>query len=94
MDKLDAMTNYTQRLLDGYDKGSDLNESMNSDDTMKSHIAVQEMFGNAEVSTHSGTPVKGRRYLFFTVLMVIILSIVVVMDARKTTAADYINSAL
>lgn len=94
MDKLDAMTNYTQRLLDGYDKGSDLNESMNSDDTMKSHIAVQEMFGNAEVSTHSGTPVRGRRYLFFTVLMVIILSIVVVMDARKTTAADYINSAL
>ena len=78
MDRMDAITNYTQRLLEGYDNKSDDMQSENSDNTVRSQIAVQDMFGNNEVETFNSNPVKGKRYLWFTVLMVLILSFVVI----------------
>lgn len=55
---------------------------------MRSTIAVQDMFGNQEVQKYNPNPVKGKRYLLFTVLMVIILSVVVIRNAHSTSLAD------
>ena len=43
------------------------------------------MFGNHEVQKHNANPVKGKKYLAFTILMVIILSIVVINNAKNTS---------
>ena len=41
MDKVDAITSYTQKLLDGYDSKSDANRSDQSlASTMRSNIAI------------------------------------------------------
>ena len=46
------------------------------------------MFGNQEVTKYNPNPAKGRRYLLFTILMVIILSIIVIRNAHTTSLAD------
>ena len=44
---------------------------------------MQDMFGNPEVSRHA-KPVKGERYLIFTIIMLIILVVMVkVKEADK-----------
>ena len=52
MDRMDAISHYTQRLLDGYENKSEGANSETSDATVRSGIAVQDMFGNQEVDTH------------------------------------------
>ena len=66
-------------MLDGYDEKEDDNQSDTSRTTVgNSNLAMQDMFGNNEVETYNPNPVKGRRYLCFTIFMVIILSFMVV----------------
>ena len=79
MQKLDQLTSYTQKLLDGYEEESDGNLSDTSNTTAgHSQVAAQDMFGNNEVERHNANPKKGRRYLCFTIIMVIVLSWMVV----------------
>lgn len=86
MDKFDVVTSYTQKLLDGYDNKSEAGMSENSNgSTMRSNIAVQDMFGNEEVTKFSSNPKKGKKYLIFTIFMVVVLSFVVVNSAHKGT---------
>jgi hypothetical protein len=59
---------------------------------MRSTIAVQDMFGNPEVEKYNANPVKGKKYLAFTILMVIILSVVVINNAHTTSIADIANA--
>ena len=61
-----------------------------TDSTMSARLAVQDMFGNTEVQT-KGDPVKGRRYLFFTIVMVLLLSFIVVMNTDENTLNDIAN---
>ena len=41
------------------------------------------MFGNNEVKKYNANPVKGKRYLLFTIIMVIFLSVLVIKNARE-----------
>lgn len=61
---------------------------------MRSNIAVQDMFGNQEVEKYNANPVKGKKYLAFTILMVIILSVVVIRNAHSTSLASIANSKI
>ena len=45
-------------------------------------MAMQDMFGNDEVLTKT-KPVKGRKYLIYTVVMTIFLSILVLMNVDE-----------
>lgn len=95
MDKFDAVTSYTQKLLDGYENKSDANGSEQSvGSTMRSTIAVQDMFGNQEVAKFNPNPVKGKKYLAFTVLMVIILSFVVIKNAHTTSLSQIVSEKI
>ena len=81
MDKFDQLTSYTQKLLEGYENRSDDNMSETSQATAgQSNIAIQDMFGNNEVETKNPNPVRGKKYLIFTIFMVIVLSFMVVRN--------------
>ena len=56
--------------------------------TMRSNIAVQDMFGNPEVEKYKANPVKGKKYLAFTIFMVIVLSIVVINNSNRISLDD------
>jgi len=50
MDRMDAITSYTQKLLDGYEVKSDGGKSdVSVASSMRSTIGMQDMFGNKEV---------------------------------------------
>jgi len=89
MDKVDVITSYTQKLLDGYENKSDGNVSDQSfSSNMRSTIAVQDMFGNPEVEKYNPNPVKGKKYLAFTIIMVIFLSVLVIMNPHGQSLQD------
>ena len=50
------------------------------------------MFGNPEVKKHKPNPVKGKRYLAFTLIMVVILSITVIFNSKNTTLESIARS--
>ncbi len=95
MDKVDAITSYTQKLLEGYENKSEANGSDQSiESTMRSTVAVQDMFGNPEVQKHNPNPIKGKKYLAFTIIMVIILSFVVINNAKITSIDNIIKQKI
>lgn len=95
MEKVDAITSYTQKLLEGYENKSEANNSEASNETtLRSSIAVQDMFGAEEVARYNKNPVKGKRYLIFTVFMVIILSGVVIYNSKNTTLEEIANQVI
>ena len=55
---------------------------------------AQDMFGrDTDVEDKGGDPVKGRRYLIFTVLMVIILSVMVITNSGGSKSLQEIAEA-
>ena len=59
---------------------------MTSNNSVKSDngpgVDVDLLLGATEVATKGGPPKKGKRYMVFTILMIIILSLVVVYNAE------------
>ena len=82
---MDYISNYRQKLLnaddsDHYKSSSSLDTSTNK--SLDNMVDVDDLFGNAEVAKKGGDPAKGRRYLLFTVIMVVILSFYVIMNTN------------
>ena len=85
---MDYISNYKSKLLDKSEE--DDNSSVNTENTsMRDGTAgpdIQDMFGNPEVERHA-KPVKGERYLIFTIIMLIVLVIMVkIKEGDKITA--------
>ena len=69
--------------------GKDDDDDFKSDATSTNDpIDFNDMMGNPEVRTKSGPPSKGRSYLFFTIVMTIILSILVIQASMKTDTPE------
>ena len=63
------------------DKYNALNEStMSMESQAQSDIVHVDMFGN---NTQKKDSVKGQKYLFFTVLMIILLSTMVILETKN-----------
>lgn len=58
-----------------------------SDQSMQ--LDFNDVLGNPEVQ-QKGDPVKGRRYLIFNVIMIIILSVIVITNAKDKDALQKI----
>ena len=91
----DQLTTYTAKLMDGQDKKS---QGDMSDTSMASSVmtrqGAQDMFGrDTDVEDKGGDPVKGRRYLIFTVLMVVILSVMVITNSGGSKSLQDIADA-
>ena len=81
MDIRDTISNYKSKLLDG---DSDYQRSDDSSvaSTVAGNLAMQDMFGNDEVSLKA-KPLKGRKYLFYTIFMTVFLSIMVLYNVDE-----------
>ena len=80
---MEFISNYKTKLLNGDDNQSD-NDYRSETSLATSYpgeIDYNDLFGNADVAVKSGAPVKGRKYLLFTIVMCIVLSIMVVMNS-------------
>ena len=79
----------TQKLLEGYGDNDDDRKSDATNETGKaSRMAKTDMFADRDIETYSSNPVRGRKYLAFTILMVILLSIKVWYNAKNTTLEE------
>ena len=88
---MELISNYKTKLLSGEEKEDDDFKSETSLATsLGGDVNYNDLFGNADVALRSGAPVKGRKYLFFTVIMCIILSIMVVLNS---SAEDFQKAA-
>ena len=84
---MELISNYKTKLLSGDEKDSD-NDYKSETSMATSTIGdmdYNDLFGNPEVMTKSGAPVKGRKYLIFTIVMCIVLSIMVVLNSGAET---------
>ena len=87
---MELLSNYKTKLLNADEKDSD-NDYKSETSMATSTIGdmdYNDLFGNPEVMTRSGAPVKGRKYLFFTVVMCIVLSIMVVLNSGSDEFAE------
>ena len=89
---MELISNYKTKLLSGEEKEDD--KDFKSETSLASSLGgdvnYNDLFGNADVALRSGAPVKGRKYLIFTVIMCIVLSIMVVFNS---SAEDFKKAA-
>ena len=80
---MELISNYKTKLLSGDDKESDNDYKSETSlaTSLGQDVNYNDLFGNADVATKSGAPVKGRKYLLFTLVMCIVLSVMVVMNS-------------
>ena len=79
----------TQGLLTNYDKKDDGDLSDRSmAASSRSGLAKQDMFGMEETKKYEGNPVKGKKYLFFTLFMVLVLSIIVIQNSQSMSVEE------
>ncbi len=84
---MDYISNYRSKLLSGDDQSDHYKSSASLDSSVNKsedyNLDVNELFGNSEVQTKGGDPAKGRRYLLFTVVMVLLLSFYVSVNTNS-----------
>ena len=101
---MELISNYKTKLLNADEKESDNDYKSETSlaTSLGGEVDYNDLFGNADVALKSGAPVKGRKYLFFTVIMCIVLSIMVCLNssaedfekaAQKQIAEDQIAPA-
>ena len=79
----------TQGLLTNYDNKEDDGLSERSmAASARSGLAKQDMFGMEEAKRYEGNPVKGKKYLFFTLFMVLVLSIIVIQNSQTMSVDE------
>ena len=80
---MELISNYKTKLLSGDDKESDNDYKSETSlaTSFNGEVDYNDLFGNADVALKSGAPVKGRKYLLFTIVMCIFLSIMVVLNS-------------
>ena len=80
---MELISNYKTRLLNGEEKESD--NDYKSETTIATsfggEIDYNDLFGNSDVALKTGAPVKGRKYLLFTIVMCIVLSVMVCLNS-------------
>ena len=82
---MELFSNYKTKLLQGDDKESDNDYKSETSlaTSLGGDVDYNDLFGNTDVAVKSGAPVKGRKYLLFTVVMCIVLSIMVVLNSSS-----------
>ena len=82
---MELISNYKTKLLSGDDKESDNDYKSETSlaTSFGGEVDYNDLFGNADVMTKSGVPVKGRKYLLFTIIMCIVLSVMVVLNSSE-----------
>ena len=82
---MELISNYKTKLLSGDDKESDNDYKSETSlaTSFGGDVDYNDLFGNADVATKSGAPVKGRKYLLFTIVMCVVLSIMVVLNSSQ-----------
>ena len=89
---MELISNYKTKLLSGDEKESDNDYKSETSlaTSFGGEVDYNDLFGNQDVATKSGAPVKGRKYLLFTIVMCIVLSVMVVLNS---SAADLQRAA-
>ena len=82
---MELISNYKTKLLQGDEKESDNDYKSETSlaTSLGGEVDYNDLFGNADVALKSGAPVKGRKYLFFTVIMCIFLSVMVCLNSSS-----------
>ena len=82
---MELISNYKTKLLSGDEKDSDNDYKSETTFTTSAagEVDINDLFGNSEVKVRQGAPVKGRKYLFFTIVMCIVLSVMVVLNSSE-----------
>ena len=85
---MDSIQNIKSRFGGGDSDDYKSEATLNSSD-QSMQLDFNDVLGNPEVQ-QKGDPAKGRRYLFFNVIMIIFLSIIVISNAKDKNALDNI----
>ena len=81
---MNLLKSYRSKQLSGddnYRSGDSLDSSASK--SANYNLDIDDMFGNAEVMKKSADPVRGKRYLFFTLIMIIVLSFHVIINTNS-----------
>ena len=82
---MNIFQNYKSKLLDNQNEDVMSNSSLAS--SIGGNHANQDLFGNEEIE-RKGKPVKGKRYLLYTIFMTIFLSVLVIINVKNTSLQD------
>ena len=82
---MELFSNYKTKLLNAEDQSdNDYQSETSIAESTPGDMDYNDLFGNNDTVYKSGDPSKGRKYLIFTLIMCIVLSVTVVMNSSES----------